>query len=311
MVAVANALLPVFLIIACGVVLKRTLLPADEAWLGLERLTYFVLFPALLVVTTATADLKDVPAGGVAAALFLAVITLSAALFAGRVPLTRALALTGPAYSSVFQGATRWNTYVALATASALYGNAGLALVSVAIVAMIPVLNVINVWIIAHYAADAPPGAKIVIGHMLRNPFIWSSLLGIAINVAGVPLPKVIVTFGEILGRASLALGLLLVGAGLVLGDIVKPDARVYVTAALKLLVMPAIAIGIGIVLGLSGEALAVVAIASSVPSAPNSYVLARQLGGDAPLLARILTFETLIALATIPLALALAALRP
>jgi malonate transporter and related proteins len=311
MAAVANALLPVFLIIAFGVVLKRTLLPADEAWLSLERLTYFVLFPALLTVTTATADLKNVPVGAIAIALFLAVIVLSAALFAARVPLMRALALSGPAYSSLFQGATRWNTYVGLAIASALYGTPGLALVSVAIVAMVPVLNVINVWIIAHYAADERPGLKTIAGHVLRNPFIWSPLAGIAINLSGLPLPKTIVVFGEILGRASLALGLLLVGAGLVLGEVLKPDARVYTTAALKLLVMPAIAIGIGAALGLSGQALSVVAIASSVPSAPSGYVLARQLGGDAPLLARILTFEILLALATIPLALAAAALRP
>jgi predicted permease len=311
MAAVANALLPVFLIIAFGAVLRRTLLPADEAWLGLERLTYFVLFPALLAVTTATADLKDVPVGGVAAALFLAVIVLSAALFAARAPLMRALALSGPAYSSMFQGATRWNTYVGLALAGALYGTPGLALVSVAIVAMVPILNVINVWIIAHHAADERPRLATVAGHVLRNPFIWSSLAGIAINLSGLPLPTAIVVFGEILGRASLALGLLLVGAGLALGDVARPDARVYATAALKLLVMPAIAIAIGAALGLSGEALSVVAIASSVPSAPSGYVLARQLGGDAPLLARILTFETLLALATIPLALAVAALRP
>jgi len=311
MAAVANALLPVFLISAFGAVLRRTLLPADEAWLGLERLTYFVLFPALLTVTTATADLKDVPVGGVAAALFLAVIVLSAALFAARAPLMRALALSGPAYSSMFQGATRWNTYVGLALAGALYGTPGLALVSVAIVAMVPVLNVINVWIIAHHATDERPGLATIAGHVLRNPFIWSSLAGIAINLSGLPLPTAIVVFGEILGRASLALGLLLVGAGLVLGDVARPDARIYATAALKLLVMPAIAIAIGAALGLSGMALSVVAIASSVPSAPSSYVLARQLGGDAPLLARILTFETLLALATIPLALAVAALRP
>jgi malonate transporter and related proteins len=270
-----------------------------------------VLFPALLTVSTATADLKDVPAGSVALVLFLAVIALSGALFVARVPLMRALALSGPAYSSMFQGATRWNTYVGLAVGSAIYGTPGLALISVAIVAMVPILNVINVWIIAHYAAEERPALKTVVGHMLRNPFIWSSLAGIAINLAGIPLPKVIVVFGEILGRASLALGLLLVGAGLVLGEVFELDARVYVTAALKLFVMPMIAIGIAVALGLSGVALSVVAIASSAPSAPSGYVLARQLGGDAPLLARILTFETLLALVTIPLALAVAALRP
>ena len=311
MAAVADALLPVFLIIAFGVVLKRTLLPADEAWLGLERLTYFVLFPALLTVSTATADLKDLPAGEVAIALFLAVIVLSAALFAARarscarsrfpVPLTARCFRARRAGTPMSGSRSRARSTERPASRS----------ISVAIVAMVPILNVINVWIIAHYAADERPGLKTIVGHVLRNPFIWSSLAGIAINLAGMPLPKAIVVFGEILGRASLALGLLLVGAGLVLGEVLKPDARVYVTAVLKLLVMPVIAIGIGAALGLSGVALSVVAIASSVPSAPSGYVLARQLGGDAPLLARILTFETLLALITIPLALAVAALRP
>jgi len=312
MTAVATALLPVFLIIALGAVLRRTLLPNEEEWSAIERLTYFVLFPALLIVTTATADLKGVPAGGVATALFVAIVLLSILLLLAHSFLVRAFAVSGPAYTSIFQGSTRWNTYVALAISGALYGTSGLALTSVAIIAMVPLLNVINVWVLAHYASHDKLDTRTTIGHMLRNPLIWSCLIGIALNLSGLPFPKIAVAFGEILGRASLALGLLVVGAGLVLGEAIKPDAHVLIAAALKLIAMPALAISIGIVLGLSGPALIVVAIASSVPSAPGSYVLARQMGGDAPLLARILTFETLLALATISIALALtAALRP
>jgi malonate transporter and related proteins len=182
---------------------------------------------------------------------------------------------------------------------------------SVVIIAMVPLLNVINVWVLARYAAETRPDARTVLNHVLRNPFIWSSLAGLALNLSGVPLPKALVFFGEILGRASLAIGLLLIGAGLSLSEVLKPDARVYVSSALKLIVMPAIAMGIAIALGITGPALSVVAIAASVPSAPGSYVMARQMGGDAPLLAHVLTFETLIALATLPLALTLAALWP
>jgi predicted permease len=81
----------------------------------------------------------------------------------------------------------------------------------------------------------------------------------------------------------------------------------VIVTAVLKLAVMPAIAIALAFYLGLSGPALVVVAIASSVPSAPGAYILARQMGGDAPMYAQILTVQMLFALATIPLVLAIA----
>jgi len=311
MAAVANSLIPVFLVIALGVLLRRTLLPTEALWEGMQRLTYFVLFPALLLVTTATADFSTLPASDVAIAMFLAVAVLSALLLILRVPLMRALDCSGPSYTSIFQGATRWSTITALAIAGTLHGAVGIAAIGVVIIAMVPLLNVINVWVLARYAAETRPDVRTVLKHVLRNPFIWSSLAGLALNLSGVPLPKALVFFGEILGRASLAIGLLLIGAGLSLSEVLKPDARVYISSALKLIVMPAIAMGIAIALGITGPALSVVAIAASVPSAPGSYVMARQMGGDAPLLAHILTFETLVALATIPLALALAALRP
>jgi predicted permease len=64
----------------------------------------------------------------------------------------------------------------------------------------------------------------------------------------------------------------------------------------LKLASMPAIADRIGHACGLSGINLAVVACCASVPASSNSYVLARQMGGNAPLMAQILTFETALA---------------
>ena len=306
MSAVLTALAPVFLLIALGAVLKLTLLPSRSAWDAFESLTYFVLFPALLIVTTATADLREVPATGVGAALFTAIVILSFALIILKPLLARTLNLSGPAFTSVFQGSVRWNTYVALAIAGSLHGILGLALASVAIVAMVPLLNFICVLVLAWYAADKAPDARAIAGQILRNPLIWSVLAGIAINLSGVPLPKIAVAFCEILGRGALALGLLAVGAGLDLDKLWRPQAAVIATVVLKLAVMPAIAIGLGCWIGLTGAPLTVVAIASSVPSAPGAYILARQMGGDAPLYARILTLQTVIAFLTMPAALAI-----
>jgi predicted permease len=304
--AVISALLPVFLVIALGVLLKQTLLPDRSAWDSLERLTFYVLFPALLTVTTATADLSEVPVAGVGGALFFAIIILSAILLLFRLPISRALGINGAAFTSVFQGAVRWNTYVALAIAGTMFGTPGLALASVAIVAMVPILNFICVLVLARYAADKAPDTRTTALMVLRNPLIWSVLAGIAINVSGLSLPDIAVSLLEILGRGALALGLLAVGAGLELGKALRPNLAVIVTVFLKLAVMPAVAIGLALWFGLSGPPLLVVAIASSVPSAPGAYILARQMGGDAPLYAHLLTMQTLVALLTIPLVLAI-----
>lgn len=304
--AVISALLPVFLVIALGTVLRLTLLRARAAWDAIESLTFYVLFPALLIVTTATSDLREIQVVGVGGALMLAILILSVILLIVRKPLMRTLGINGAAFTSLFQGAVRWNTFVALGIAGSLYGTPGLALVSVAIVAMVPILNFICVLVLARYAADKSPDARTTAGMVLRNPLIWSVLAGIAINVTGFPLPEIAVSFGEILGRGALALGLLAVGAGLEIGNELRPNAAVITTVILKLAVMPAIAIGLALWFGVTGPALIVVAIASSVPSAPGAYLLARQMGGDAPLYAHLLTMQTLIALLTIPLALAL-----
>jgi predicted permease len=108
------------------------------------------------------------------------------------------------------------------------------------------------------------------------------------------------------LGRSSLALGLLTVGSGLQVGELLRPRAVTILATVLKLAVMPLIAVGLGVLLGLSGTNLAVIACCASVPSASNAYVLARQMGGDAPLMAQILTLETVLAIVTMPVAIAL-----
>jgi predicted permease len=54
--------------------------------------------------------------------------------------------------------------------------------------------------------------------------------------------------------------------------------------------------------IGVGGDDLIVTIIASSVPSASAAYVLARQMGGNAPLMAEILTLQTLVALISMPI---------
>jgi hypothetical protein len=110
--------------------------------------------------------------------------------------------------------------------------------------------------------------------------------------------------FVDALGRSSLALGLLIVGAGLRIVELVHPSAATFVACGLKLIVMPAMAILIGMALGLAGTNLSVIACCASVPTSSNSYVLARQMGGDAPLMAQILTFQTALAAVTMPIVL-------
>jgi len=306
-VAVFLALIPVFMLIVSGVLVKRWLIPDDQHWIGAERLVYYVLFPALLINTLSQADLTRVPVHEVAGALILAVLLMSVLCLALRPLLQGAFGVDGPAFTSLFQGATRWQTYIGLALAGNLFGDYGLALASVASVAMIPLLNVINVWVLAHYASPEKPHWRDVMIAIAKNPFIAACIIGIALNLLHMPVPQFVHAFADALGRSALALGLLLVGAGLQVRGLMRPAAATFVSVALKLIVMPAIAILLARTFGTTGQPLAVIACCAAVPSASNSYVLARQMGGDTALLAEILTAQTVIATLTMPIVLQLA----
>lgn len=307
MAVVIAALLPVFILIVLGIVLKRSLMRLDTQWHGLERLTYYVLFPMLLIQTLVKADLAKVPVAGVGGALLLSVLVMSLFCLALRRPLAR-LGVDGPAFTSIFQGATRWQTYVALSVSANLLGDAGLALASVAVVAIVPLVNVFSVAVLAHYASPTKQSARGIAMSLLRNPLIWACVIGLLVNVAHLPLPKIWHEVADALGRSSLAIGLLVTGAGLQLKGLFRPSLGAAVGVVLKLVAMPVLALALAVGFGLSGTSLVIVAICSAVPTSPSAYVLARQMGGDAPLLAQIITLQTLLAGITMPVAIALVA---
>src|SRR5215472_4659021 len=169
MAIVIAALLPVFLLMALGAVLKRTLMRLETQWHGLERLTYYVLFPMLLIQTLVKADFSKVPVAGVGGALFMAALAMSLFCLALR-PLFTRRGLDGPAFTSVFQGATRIQTYVALSVSRNLFGATGLALASVAMVAVIPMVNVFSVAVLAHYASPEKQSVTSIVMTVAKNP---------------------------------------------------------------------------------------------------------------------------------------------
>ena len=310
MAIVIAALQPVFLLIVLGFVLKRSLMRLETQWHGLERLTYYVLFPMLLIQTLVKADLTKVPVAGVGGALLISALAMSL-LCLGLRPLVARMDIDGPAFTSIFQGATRWQTYVALAVSGNLYGDTGLALASVAMVAIIPLVNVFSVSVLAHYASPEKQSARAIVMTVVRNPLIWACAIGLAINVLHLPSPKIWHEVADALGRSSLAIGLLVTGAGLHLEGLFRPSVGAAIGVFLKLILMPALAVTLALGFGLTGTNLVIVAACAAVPASSSAYVLARQMGGDAPMLAQIITLQTILAAITMPVVIAVAATGP
>jgi len=301
MASVLASLVPVFLVIITGWAARVTGFVEERHWPGLEKVTYVIFFPAIIIYTLARADLSQVPVLGMGGAMIAAILIIATLLLAARRMLSARLAIDGPAFTSLFQGCTRWNTFVGLAVAGAMYGELGLALMAVAVAAMIPLLNILAIGVLVRYASGTPQSPTTLLRTVVTNPFIWSSVTGIILNVGGVPIPNLIESTVGILGDAALAAGLLVVGAGLDMRRLAAPRAAHWLSIGLKLFILPVIAVTIARMAGVSGDDLAIVAIATTVPTASGGYILAKQMGGDAPLMAEIITIQTLLAILTMP----------
>ncbi len=295
--------LPVFALILVGNVLRRRGFPGDDFWAPVERLVYWVLFPALLVTTLAEADFTRLAAGRMVVTIVTAILVMTAITLALR-PI---LGVTGPTFTSVYQGTVRMNAYIGLSVALGVYGTEGLAAAALTVAAFVPLVNVLGVLILARYGSNAQPGLRRTVVMLARNPLIVACALGGSLNLTGIGLPPVIGPVLDILSRAALPLGLLAVGAALNLGAVRRSVAIVLGTSALKLLGLPALAaLGVWLV-GLRGVEAFVALLFAALPTATSSYILARQLGGDAPLMANLVTVQTLASLLTLPVVLSLA----
>lgn len=297
MLDITNALLSVFLIIALGTAIRQLAFKDAESWRLVDRLNYFVFFPALLTQTLARADLGQIAVGSIAATLLLGLGSGVVLVLAPR-PLT---SLPGPRYSSLFQGSLRWNGFVALATVAGLGLEGGVAIFAIAVALIVPTINMLSVIVLTRTHESGPAPVARIPGLLIRNPLILACAAGIVLSGQTTLLDSPLGEGLGLLGRAALPLGLIGVGAGLDLSSLKRGGPVILFAIGLKLIVMPLIFAAWATFFGITGDAFAVIVICASVPTATSSYVLARQLGGDAALMAAIVTASTLGAVVTMP----------
>ena len=295
-----NALVPLVLLLALGFALKRRHVVADAFWPSLDRLTYWVFFPSLLFVSMATGE-RGLDAGGrVVASVWggLALVALATWLSRGR------LAATGPAFTSVFQGAIRFNSFVAFLVVPVLYpGSEGQTALMVA--ATVPFVNVLSVTVLARYGDGAELRWRSVATSIATNPLIVSSVLGVVVGRLGLPLGPLEGGL-RLLGQVALVSGLLSAGATLRFRHVREGWRQIASTMVLKQAGLPLATAGVGAALGLPAAALAPLVLFQAMPTASSSYVLARAMRGDAELMASILAIHTVATVAWLPVVYAL-----
>ncbi len=301
MSAIVAALAPVLGLILLGYVLRRVRLLPGGGWRGIERLTYYVLFPMLLIGTLGEQRLDGAPWPAMLAVV-LGVVTTSAAslVFVHRF----VGGFSGPTFSSVFQGGVRFNTYIALAVAESFFGAGGLAMAAVAAGFMIVLINLYCVCALAVWGQGraARSGLSKLLSDVAGNPLILACAAGWLISLGQIAIPGALADLLETAGSAALPLGLLAVGAALRPTALRGHAKEIALSSLAQFGLKPLAAALMVTVTGLAGVPAAALFIAFSTPTAPSAYILAAELGGDTEAMASIITAQTLLAFPCMPI---------
>ena len=198
----------------------------------------------------------------------------------------------------------RFNTYIALAVVEAFFGAEGLGMGSVAAGFMIVLINLLCIAALAVWGGTSVRGVMPLARAVVANPLILACAVGWSLSVSGVGVPGVAGDVLDVIGRAALPFGLLAVGSALTPAAVRSHIKPALISSLVQFGFKPLMAAMLIPATGLTGAAAGAVAIALVTPTATSSYILARQLGGDAPAMASIIAFQTLAAFAVMPVVL-------
>ena len=299
MVYISTALAPILVLIFLGFGLKQSGFLPVETWKGLEKLTYFILFPALLIRILGIQSLEGTPWRSmlmvVAGTLVVATIFLIVWHKTGAT-------VSGPTFTSIFQGGVRFNTYITLSVAQSFFGTEGLTLAAVVAGFMIVLINFLIISAFMVWGSSTQNSVKSFFQEIVKNPLILGSVVGWGLSLSHIGLPGITEDILKIVGQAALPLGLMAVGAALNPKALHGHVRSISISSVIQFGIKPLTAALLIYVTGLSGVAAGVLVIALMTPTAPSGCILARQLGGDVESMSSIVTFQTIFAFLAMPI---------
>jgi len=302
--SILDTLLPLYLLISLGYVFRHSNFLGLEFWDGVEKLVYYILFPALIFSNLARAEVDPALISQILFAVAIPTFIVGAIQWLGFLDKR----LSRETFSSMYQGAVRNNTTIGLVIAGLILPGQGVAVMALIMTIMVIINNISCVTVLTHYGdAERRYTAgqhKSMLRAVAGNPLIVASIAGLAFSFLSIRLPDPLHSTIYFLGQTGLPLALLAVGAGLKLKASAGKAMAIGISTFTKLAIMPALIYLFINLIEISPDDARIFVLYGALPTAMSSYVLASQLGGDKESMAQIITLQTLAAALTLPVVL-------
>lgn len=184
----------------------------------------------------------------------------------------------------------------------ALFPNEDIVIPSILIAIVIPTFNVCSV-IVLTYFSSAKTNAKAIFLAVLKNPLIIGTFFGMVCLLNNITFPYFIEKSLTNLSVIATPFSLFLLGASFKYGKMNEIIKQIIFSVSFKLILLPVIAISIGIALGFRGVELGCIMVIFASPTAVSSYTMAEIMGADVDLASSIVVFTSIFCIFTVFLA--------
>ena len=291
-----NTVAPLFLLMMLGYFLKRIGLLTDAIIGPLNKLVFNVFLSTSLFNNIYTTKLEDAWNGR--AVLFVVICVL--AVFALLWLIIPRIEKDKRKASVMMQSIYRSNIIIlGLPIAAELCGAENTGLMSIVIAIVVPIYNVLSVFIFGFMDAERPPIKKTLID-IAKNPLIIGSVLGVIFLACGIKLPYMFEKTVSNIASITTPLALIVLGGFFDFKKLGGNVKQLVIALSGRLVIVPLICMSIAIALGFRGSDLIAMLAAFAAPSAVTSFTMAKQMKGDADLAAQIVVLGTLFSIVTI-----------
>ena len=270
----------------------------DEAFANkLNKVVFKLFFPCLTFYNVYNASLEGMPSTRLLLAVILSLLLLIAILCLIVPHFVKERKRIGV----VVQGIFRSNVLLyGLPLTINLFGEKSAATTAMIVTVCITIYNVMAVIVLEWFGGDSRTGVKDLLIGVCKNPLLQGAVLGGILFAAHIRIPESVEKVVAAFSNMTSPLALFVLGATLHFPAI-RRNAK-YITGVLciKMLLLPAIMLGLGLLLHLKGMELFLLVMVYATPVATSSYPMAQNMGGDGELAGQLVMLSTVASLFTL-----------
>ncbi|MDJ0624389.1 MAG: AEC family transporter [Desulfocapsaceae bacterium] len=291
---ILNALFPVVVLIAMGVILKRYGFTDSVFLRTSDKLVYHIFFPVMLFYKIGGANFSS----GMNWNFCFAALAALVVMFGLSIALIMLCKVPDFQAGSFAQSCYRFNTYIGVAVILNSLGEEGIKYFGILIGIAIPIINVAAVTMLSWYSQEgmfAKGRTKMVGRALLSNPLIIGCLVGILYSRTFSGYPQFIDNCLQLISMVTLPLALLSIGGALTFKGLHRHLGFSMLAALAKLLVFPVIGFWFLKVFGVNGTPFQVAMIFFALPTSTAIFVLSSQMQSDTELASSAILVSTLL----------------